>query len=225
MKVCTKCGEEKPLEEFHVDRRGKDGRQAQCKPCKLAAGRTSYRKHREKKLAYQRQYRAENPEKRAATLGDWERRNPENYKERKRRYRKRHPEKIKAENAAYYRANRERILAQKTKYREQNREAIYARRDREKHAEGVRRRRARKLDAYVAPVSDSAIIQRDRGRCGICGKPIMGDLEIDHIVPLAKGGTHEPDNVQLAHRRCNRKKHIQVSAPGAEAPETLTAAG
>jgi 5-methylcytosine-specific restriction endonuclease McrA len=29
---------------------------------------------------------------------------------------------------------------------------------------------------------------------------------IDHIVPLARGGTHEPSNVQSAHFICNALK-------------------
>ena len=51
--------------------------------------------------------------------------------------------------------------------------------------------------------------------CGICGKPVDFKLKyphplsptIDHIVPLAKGG-HPSDieNLQLAHRCCNRQK-------------------
>lgn len=51
--------------------------------------------------------------------------------------------------------------------------------------------------------------------CGICGKPVDLSLKyphplsatIDHIVPVSKGG-HPSDinNLQLAHRCCNRAK-------------------
>lgn len=33
MKTCPKCGETKPLDEFHKHRTAKDGRQARCKDC------------------------------------------------------------------------------------------------------------------------------------------------------------------------------------------------
>ena len=33
MKKCSKCFEEKPLDDFHVKRRNKDGRQLHCKDC------------------------------------------------------------------------------------------------------------------------------------------------------------------------------------------------
>lgn len=50
--------------------------------------------------------------------------------------------------------------------------------------------------------------------CGICGKPVDKSLkfphplspEIDHIVPVDKGGSSDLDNLQLAHRCCNRQK-------------------
>ena len=58
------------------------------------------------------------------------------------------------------------------------------------------------------------LYERDRGICGICGKPVDMSADsnsneygsIDHIVPLAKGGKHTWDNVQLAHRSCNSEK-------------------
>ena len=51
--------------------------------------------------------------------------------------------------------------------------------------------------------------------CGICGKPVDFSLKyphplsptIDHIIPVAKGGhPSDIDNLQLAHRCCNRAK-------------------
>jgi 5-methylcytosine-specific restriction endonuclease McrA len=35
---------------------------------------------------------------------------------------------------------------------------------------------------------------------------------IDHILPLARGGTHEPSNVQAAHFGCNAAKGARVPA-------------
>lgn len=33
MKTCRKCGQAKPLDDFYIDARGRDGRQARCKTC------------------------------------------------------------------------------------------------------------------------------------------------------------------------------------------------
>lgn len=83
-------------------------------------------------------------------------------------------------------------------------------------------RKAVKRGAFVAPVFYADIWKRDNGRCQICGgqckrtrvsnEPEGGTL--DHIIPLSKGGTHEPKNVQLAHRRCNVDKRDRVGPNG-----------
>lgn len=73
------------------------------------------------------------------------------------------------------------------------------------------RRRARERNAYVAPVKRLEIFRRDKYRCYICKKltnpkvcvPNPKAPTIDHIIPLAKGGTHEPANVATACFECN----------------------
>ena len=42
-KVCSKCGQEKDIEEFHRDRTRKDGRQSYCKACQSAYKKKKYR--------------------------------------------------------------------------------------------------------------------------------------------------------------------------------------
>lgn len=76
------------------------------------------------------------------------------------------------------------------------------------------RRRARQRNAHVAPVVRHLIYERDNYTCQLCGDPL--DMEakaphpqspsIDHTIPLARGGTHEPGNVQAAHFLCNSRK-------------------
>ena len=66
------------------------------------------------------------------------------------------------------------------------------------------------------------LIKRDKSMCHLCGGlvdindydtnnngyVICGDYypSIDHVVPIAKGGTHSWENVKLAHRLCNSIK-------------------
>lgn len=43
--------------------------------------------------------------------------------------------------------------------------------------------------------------------CKICGNKMSADkLTLDHIIPLAKGGTWEMSNLQLACYQCNQEK-------------------
>lgn len=59
-----------------------------------------------------------------------------------------------------------------------------------------------------------ALYMKDSGICRICSRPINFDCDpnsdfypsIDHIKPIAKGGLHRWDNVQLACRICNSLK-------------------
>ncbi len=52
------------------------------------------------------------------------------------------------------------------------------------------------------------ILQRDNFRCQYCGKTPKDDirLEIDHIIPLCKGGSDEDSNLITACFECNRTK-------------------
>ncbi len=48
------------------------------------------------------------------------------------------------------------------------------------------------------------------GHCFYCRKVLALDqMELDHVVPLSRGGSHTPGNVQLLCRRCNRRKHAR----------------
>ena len=54
-----------------------------------------------------------------------------------------------------------------------------------------------------------------QNRCGYCLSPqhlVMARLEIEHIVPLAKGGTGEEINLWLACPICNRHKSDKTEA-------------
>ena len=58
-----------------------------------------------------------------------------------------------------------------------------------------------------------AIYNRDRYRCCKCGRSgVFNDLEIDHIMPIAKGGKTHPDNLQTLCKRCNREKSDTIEA-------------
>jgi len=81
------------------------------------------------------------------------------------------------------------------------------------------KKRARKRQAYRAPVSRSAIFERDGWRCQICKLKVNPRYigrhpkapSLDHIIPLVVGGTHEPSNVQLAHFGCNARKSSRAA--------------
>ncbi|MFE9455970.1 HNH endonuclease [Streptomyces californicus] len=48
------------------------------------------------------------------------------------------------------------------------------------------------------------MLARDRFQCRACGG--RTDLEIDHIVPVSRGGSWDPDNLWTLCRPCHRAK-------------------
>lgn len=48
------------------------------------------------------------------------------------------------------------------------------------------------------------IIKEHGGKCAICGATMH--LEIDHIIPVSKGGRENESNMQVLCRSCNSKK-------------------
>lgn len=75
--------------------------------------------------------------------------------------------------------------------------------------------RAQTYGVQADPVNPIAVLERDGWICHICGEEAPRELrgtmrwnapEVDHIIPLAAGGTHTYENVACAHRACNLEK-------------------
>lgn len=157
-------------------------------------------------------------------------RNPERYKANNARYRQRNAEKIKLrrerrrerrlEEARLYRlAHHKELIRKNREYRIANlaKERARSRRYHERKPEVAYKStltyRARKRGAFVEHIQPQVVYDRDKGVCGICQRPVSKSvMSIDHVIPLARGGAHSYANVQLAHKRCNSKKHTKTMA-------------
>lgn len=55
------------------------------------------------------------------------------------------------------------------------------------------------------------LLKKQKGYCNICGLPFWyGEvMEVDHIVPLSRGGKNQYANLQLLHRHCHDVKTAQ----------------
>ena len=53
------------------------------------------------------------------------------------------------------------------------------------------------------------VFHRDNYQCQSCGKKEQEtQLNIDHIIPLAKGGSNDISNLQTLCQTCNQQKNI-----------------
>lgn len=69
--------------------------------------------------------------------------------------------------------------------------------------------------SHISNVKRTRIREQAGDRCGYClsfQEYVLGPLEIEHIVPEARGGTNEEENLWLACRMCNSYKGVQVDA-------------
>ena len=77
------------------------------------------------------------------------------------------------------------------------------------------RKKARYFNIEYQPINVFKVFRRDNWHCQICGKPTpkknrgtcyTNAPELDHRIPMSKGGGHLYSNVQCVCRKCNGQK-------------------
>jgi 5-methylcytosine-specific restriction endonuclease McrA len=131
-------------------------------------------------------------------------------------YRASHKEKIKAIDAAYRAKNREKIRAKTAswmrahpeKVAEWKRASHVANPDARRAYKHSRRARVLNAGGKLSHGLAEKLFKLQRGKCACgCKQPLGDDNHLDHITPLALGGTNTDDNIQLLRATCNRQKH------------------
>jgi 5-methylcytosine-specific restriction endonuclease McrA len=146
-------------------------------------------------------------------------------------YRAANPDKVLAARAAYYARNRELEIAQVVAYQAVNREKVRARSidykiansakvrawyvawvaaNPEKVLAYTRNRAAHKRRNGGTHTADDikALFKRQRGKCAHpwCAKSLASGYHVDHVKPLARGGSNDKRNLALLCQPCNNKK-------------------
>jgi hypothetical protein len=147
------------------------------------------------------------------------RKNPE----RRKQYYKKNRERERATNRAYVKAHKERLAPLRQEYADTHREYLreknamwrkanpgYASQHRAQNQTKYRvysnNRRRREGNGQLSTDIVERLLKLQRGRCACCGRPLGRGFHLDHIQPLAMGGTNTDDNVQLLRQRCNLEK-------------------
>lgn len=187
-KTCSKCNSDKPIEGFYKHTQTRDGYHTICADCTKARAKAWSQKNKEKRKQISKSYTERNPEKRKET------------------------------SANYYKENKQKI-SESTKRSRKNNPELYAELGR-KHAN---LRRARKLGNGAEPYTEKEMLKQYGTDCHLCGIPIdftasrqtgrgsweMG-LQIDHLIPLSKGGPDTLENIRPSHGMCNLKKNNSI---------------
>ncbi len=119
-KVCSCCKIEKPLEEFDICRKNKDGRQCKCKECRKIYRQQNKDKIRESK----KRYAEENKEKLKEKHKKYYEENKGEILVKYKEYRDSHKEEIRECRQEYYQENKEKVKEKVKKYASDNRETI-----------------------------------------------------------------------------------------------------
>lgn len=155
VKRCSKCGQTKPLTEFHPHKN--------CKDCQRVINR-----------------------------------------EYNRAYRERHPDRARQSGTKWRAADPERNRAQDKRDRDNYRLA-HLERERLRGRLRSQRKRTRLATGTVEPSVIATLLTQP---CAYCGS--TENITIDHIVPLARGGTHEASNLAPACFPCNSSKRDRL---------------
>ena len=150
----------------------------------------SYRERRcpEKRREYNREYYARNRDRLKAAQ-----------RERRKGY---DPEHVREVNRAWQAKNADRRREYKTEYRKRRPEV---------HRESNRRRYRRLGGQRPHRRHLAELLMRQGFHCALCGDIIAEEdrrhrAEVDHIVPVSKGGGNEIENLQAVHGHCNARK-------------------
>lgn len=214
VKLCTKCGETKPVDQFSKNKSKHDGLHGRCKSCDNARTRVWYEANRERDLEGCRTWRAANKERAAATARARRNAAPEKHRAYVQKYRERHPDRI----AAYAEATREQKNAYHKRWyalnledkRAKNRQ--WSKENPGKHGALCAKRRAQELKACPAWADLDAIALMYRIARRVSRQTGIKH-EVDHIIPLRGKvvcGLHVETNLQLLTLQANRAKHARL---------------
>ena len=134
-KVCNKCGEWKPLEEYYNRKASKDGKASRCKKCqnkdKIQYNKNnpekvkeSKKRWKEKNKGYQKQYRENNKEEIKKTKKQHYENNKNKIREMQKQYYESNKDKFKEKRKEYYKNNKDKEKERNKQYRINNKYKI-----------------------------------------------------------------------------------------------------
>lgn len=113
--------------------------------------------------------------------------------------------RVKLNSQLWYDANREQRIEAAKRYQKENKEIA-------RNANRRRRAIRKGVGGSFTQADIDAILVKQNNKCTACGITLDDTKHLDHIMPVAKGGNNNPDNLQWLCQCCNNMK-------GAKLPE------
>lgn len=213
-KTCVRCAVEYPAEQFREYKIPKLHRSETCLACEEIEWRKWLALDNERKL----QWRRDHPDWVRNYDREWQKANPEKCKAKSRKYRLNHLDECRRRDREYKRTPRhrakERALYAVDPQKHRDKYKLYRLTSPlavEKEKARCANRRALKMEAEGFHIAEDIIEirKRQKDRCAHpwCRKKLRGKGHKDHRIPLTKGGTNWPWNIQLLCNFCNISKH------------------
>jgi len=214
------------VSEFYKCASKRDGLASNCIECvkkhkvknkdAIRAGIAAWRaNNKERTKATDAAYRAANSEKEKARVAVWAAANKDRRRATNAAWSAANKDRKSATNAAWVASNKDRVratvaawaIANKDRrrangkaWREANPEA-----GRVKTANYRASKRANGGKLSIGLAEKLFKLQKGKCACG-CKQPLGDDYHLDHIMPLALGGSNTDNNIQLLRARCNVSK-------------------
>lgn len=128
----------------------------------------------------------------------WRLKNPERYLEHQARYRAKNKERRNFQSREWNKSNPVKVRKACSEWSKRNRDQCNARYH--------KRRAILKLVTFEDCRKKISLLSREKF-CRWCCTPLSdSNRTIDHIIPLARGGNHIPDNLAASCARCNSSR-------------------
>lgn len=202
-KWCYSCVTWKPRTEFGKNRSRPDGLAGECRSCRKTQNAESHARNKAQRNEARRKKRLANFEVEREKARIWEDRNRERRNAQARQWRKDNPERFREnQRRGYHKHKDERNARRRAAYAE-NPEPFKAR-------ESARRAVLRGVEGRYTEHDAYDKYTEQNGKCYWCSEALNGEFQVDHIIPLSRGGGNGPGNICCACEPCNRRKHNKM---------------
>lgn len=234
-KKCTNCDKTKDISMFGKRKSSKDGLNNSCKVCSSNYMKEYQKKNEEILKEYRKEYVVKNKEKRKEYRNEYNKKNKLKISDDKKKFYRKNKKKIGQKSKEHRENNKEYYVKYNKSYRCDNKEYLskykkeYGKTEvgRMSILNACHKRRDIKFSKsdgtipqhmnYPLTKELQDLLDRQDNKCNNCKCKISREkknIQLDHHIPISRGGHHSISNVVFLCNACNLTK-------GAKVPDTL----